>query len=64
MSVRKRNPILGGIMAAIFIGLGGWRLYDYYILKEPLEITSIVLGYGAIAYGLFLVYSISTQKNG
>lgn len=64
MSVRKRNPILGGIMAAIFIGLGSWRLYDYYIVNKPLEITSIVLGYGAVAYGLFLVYTIITQKNG
>jgi hypothetical protein len=64
MSVRKRNPILGGIMAALFIGFGGWRLYDYYVLKTPMEMPYVVLGYGIVVYGLYLVYSLITQKNG
>ena len=32
MAVRKRNPILGGIMAAVFIGFGGYRLYDHFVI--------------------------------
>lgn len=64
MSVRKRNPILGGIMAAAFVGVGSYVLYLNYGLGQEMPGYRIVLGFGAIAYGLFLVYTIITQKNG
>lgn len=61
--MRKRNPILGGIMAAIFIGFGGWRLYNYYVLDTFMETYQLILGYGITIYGFYLVYVLMTQNN-
>lgn len=61
--MRKRNPILGGIMAAIFIGFGGWRLYNYYVLDTFMETYQLILGYGITIYGFYLVYALMTQNN-
>ena len=63
MAVRKRNPILGGIMAAVFIGFGGYRLYDHFVIGTPMETMYIVLGFGLVAYGLFIVYSLFMQND-
>jgi hypothetical protein len=63
MAVRKRNPILGGIMAAAFIGFGGWRLYDHFVLETPMELPYIILGFGVLAYGFYLVYALIAQKD-
>ncbi|QJP35746.1 hypothetical protein F0365_15730 [Nonlabens sp. Ci31] len=63
MAVRKRNPILGGLMAAAFIGFGSYRLYRYYVLAEEMPSWQLVLGYGIVAYGLYLVYALIAQKD-
>lgn len=64
MSVRKRNPILGGIMAAAFVGVGIYVLYLHYGMGQEMPTYRIVLGFGIVAYGLFLAYTVITQKNG
>ena len=63
MAVRKRNPVLGGLMAAAFIGFGSYRLYRYYGLGEEMPGWQLVLGYGIVAYGLYLGYALMAQKD-
>ncbi|AGC77568.1 hypothetical protein LX97_02238 [Nonlabens dokdonensis] len=63
MAVRKRNPILGGIMAAAFIGFGGYRLYERFVAGAAIETWKIILSVAFIVYGLFIVYTLFTQKD-
>lgn len=60
---RRRNPIFGGIMAAIMVGFGAWRLYSHYVENEKMEGYQIILAFAMIAYGIFIGYQVLTQNN-
>lgn len=61
--MNTRNPILGGIIAAIFIGFGSWRLYSHYYGNHELETYQIILAVAIIAYGLVVGFKVLKGKN-
>ncbi|WP_124979740.1 hypothetical protein [Nonlabens xiamenensis] len=63
MAVPKRNPVLGGLMAAVFIGFGAYRLYSHFYTEEVLPNWRLVLSAGLIIYGLYLVYTLIPKGN-
>ncbi|PPK94868.1 hypothetical protein LY01_01621 [Nonlabens xylanidelens] len=63
MAVRKRNPILGSIMAVAFIGFGAYRLYAHFGLGEEMASWRLVLSAGFIAYGLYIAYTLLPKKD-
>ncbi|WP_298953727.1 hypothetical protein [uncultured Nonlabens sp.] len=63
MAVRKRNPILGSIMAVAFIGFGAYRLYAHYGLGEEMASWRLVLSAGFIVYGLYIAYTLLPKKD-
>lgn len=60
---QKRNPVLGGIIAAAMIGFGCWRLYTHFIVGDEQPTWRVILSVAMIAYGLFVGYQVITQKN-
>jgi TM2 domain-containing membrane protein YozV len=59
----KRNPYIGALLASVFIGFGVYRLYNYYIMEEPMESWKLILAYAFVAYGAFVFYTLFTQRN-
>lgn len=63
MAVRKRNPLMGGIFAMIFIGFGSYRFYVHYSGLEELPTWQLIIAGALVLYGLFVAYSVLTQKS-
>jgi TM2 domain-containing membrane protein YozV len=63
MATRKRNPLMGGIFALLFIGFGSYRFYIHYSGQAVVESWQLVIAGALILYGLFVAYSTLTQKN-
>jgi len=63
MAVRKRNPLMGGIFAMVFIGFGTYRFYVHYSGLELLPTWQLIIAGALIFYGLFVAYSVLTQKS-
>jgi hypothetical protein len=63
MATRKRNPLMGGILALLFIGFGLYRFFIHYNGQEVLESWKLVVAGASLVYGLFLAYTTLTQKN-
>ncbi|WP_405377431.1 hypothetical protein [Nonlabens sp. Asnod3-A02] len=63
MAVRKRNPILGGLMAAAFIGFGSYLLYTHFVLEETVGTAQLILRFGVVAYGLYIAYTLLPKKD-
>jgi TM2 domain-containing membrane protein YozV len=63
MATRKRNPLMGGIFALLFIGFGSYRFYIHYSGQAVVETWQLVIAGALILYGLFVAYSTLTQKN-
>ncbi|MGJ8684630.1 MAG: hypothetical protein ACSHWW_08400 [Nonlabens sp.] len=61
--MRKRNPVLGGIIAAVMIGFGSWRLYAHYIVGEEMPTWRLILTFAIIAYGLVVAYNALAKKD-
>lgn len=61
--MKTRNPLFGGIIAAIMIGFGSWRLYNHFVVGLELETWRLLIAVAAIAYGIFVAYNVLTQKN-
>ncbi len=61
--MKTRNPLFGGIIAAIMIGFGSWRLYNHFVVGLELETWRLLIAGAAIVYGIFVGYNILTQKN-
>lgn len=61
-SEQKRNPVIGGIIAAVMIGFGVWRLYAHYVNGEEMPGWRLILSGAMIAYGLFVGYQVLTQN--
>lgn len=61
--MRTRNPLFGGIIAAIMIGFGSWRLYNHFIVGLELETWRLAVAGAAIIYGCVVAYNVLTQKN-
>jgi len=63
MAIRKRNPLMGGIFALLFIGFGSYRFYMHYSGREELPNWQLIVGGALILYGLFVAYSVIAQKS-
>lgn len=61
MAARKRNPLLGGIMAMLMIGFGSYRFYMHYSGLDTLETWQMIISGAFIVYGLYVGYSVLTQ---
>lgn len=61
--MKTRNPFLGGIIAAVMIGFGSWRLYDHYVVGEDMPVWRIILSFAILIYGFVVAYNVLTQKN-
>ncbi len=61
MAARKRNPLLGGIFALLFIGYGSYRFYQHFNEIQILATYQLVLAGAFVLYGLFVGYSVLTQ---
>lgn len=62
MATRQRNPLFGGIMALLMIGYGSYRFYVHYAEVQELQTWQLVISGALILYGLFVGYSVLTQK--
>ncbi|SCY12611.1 hypothetical protein SAMN05192588_1274 [Nonlabens sp. Hel1_33_55] len=62
MAARRRNPLMGGIFAMIMIGFGSYRLFVHFSGRATLETWQLVITGAVILYGLFVAYSVLTQK--
>lgn len=56
--MKKRNPFVGGVIAAIMLLYGGWRLYGHYSGSSVQPNWRLYLSYAIVIYGLVLVYNI------
>lgn len=63
MSTRKRNPLFGGIMALLMIGFGSYRFYVHFTGIEEVTGWRLAISGGLIAYGLYVAYTVITQKS-
>jgi TM2 domain-containing membrane protein YozV len=63
MATRRRNPLMGGIFAMLFIGFGTYRFYIHYSGQAVVETWQLIIAGALILYGLFVAYSTLTQKN-
>ncbi|KQC33277.1 hypothetical protein AAU57_08070 [Nonlabens sp. YIK11] len=63
MAARRRNPLLGGIFALIMIGFGSYRLFIHFSGRATLATWQLVITAAVILYGLFVAYSVLTQKS-
>ncbi len=61
--MKTRNPLLGGIIAAVMIGFGSWRLYAHYIVGEEMPTWRLILTFAIVAYGLVVAYNVLIKKN-
>ncbi len=61
--MRKRNPLMGGIFALIFIGFGSYRFYMHYNDLAVLPTWQLIMAGAFIVYGLFVAYTVLTQKS-
>jgi TM2 domain-containing membrane protein YozV len=62
MATRKRNPLMGGLFALLFIGFGSYRFYIHYSGQAIIESWQLFIAGALILYGLFVAYSTLTQK--
>jgi hypothetical protein len=62
MNKKTRNPLVGLVMAIVFIGFGAYRLYSIYILDNGAPIWRVILAVLFVLYGLFLVYQLIKEN--
>ncbi|GAK76041.1 hypothetical protein JCM19275_1760 [Nonlabens ulvanivorans] len=63
LNMKTRNPFLGGIIAAVMIGFGSWRLYNHFILGQEMPTWRVVLSVAIVVYGLVVAYNALINKN-
>ncbi|GAK88844.1 hypothetical protein JCM19298_2046 [Nonlabens ulvanivorans] len=56
--MKTRNPFLGGIIAAVMIGFGSWRLYNHFVLGEEMPTWRVVLSVAIVVYGLVVAITL------
>ncbi|MBF4985188.1 hypothetical protein FNJ87_12905 [Nonlabens mediterrranea] len=61
--MKTRNPFLGGIIAAVMIGFGSWRLYNYFVLGEEMPTWRVVLSVAIVIYGLVVAFNALSKKD-
>ncbi|WP_438962629.1 hypothetical protein [Nonlabens sp.] len=60
--MKTRNPLLGGIIAAVMIGFGGWRLYEHFLGDTQMPTWRVVLSVAIVVYGFVVAYNALMQK--
>jgi|GEM_PF-1304972 len=62
MATRQRNPLFGGILALLMIGFGSYRFYIHYTGIQELQSWQLIITGAVLLYGLYVAYSVLTQK--